>query len=273
MIAGVFILASAFIPIRRLVGYLPAGKVRHSWLLLMVLNGLFIAGYIAYGFIFLKGQQHTVDLIVPGIFFLGSIFVLLAALLSQQTVINMRRLSLLEQESITDEITGVFNRRYLNRRLSEEFSRAKRYQQPLSILLVDLDHFKMINDEFGHQVGDIALCKITEQIAAVVRAGDILARYGGDEFVIIATNTTSTEAGHLAEQIRNQFESHAIPLQEDHLRQSIQVRITVSIGVVCLCEEYRTAHSMLAYADQLMYQAKYDGRNRVVYGNGCFTGT
>ncbi|MBI4927963.1 MAG: GGDEF domain-containing protein [Anaerolineae bacterium] len=268
LVCGACVLAAALIPIRRLLDLLPPGRMRSNWILLMGLALFFILGYVAYGFVFLRAEQHSVDLIVPIIFFFGSIFVILSATLSQQTVVNVRRITMLEQENVTDSLTGVFNRRYLDRRLNEEFARAERYGQPLSALLIDLDNFKMVNDEYGHPAGDDVMVTFANRLLETIRAGDIVARYGGDEFMVIATNTPGPEAGRLAERIRHQFETHPIQLG-DTAGQPLSVRITVSIGVSCFCENFADAQSFVACADAMMYKAKNQGRNQVAFCDDC----
>jgi len=146
---GALILLVSLIPIRRLLVRLPPGRVQRSWLLLMGLTVLFVIGYAVYGVFFFRRVEQDIDLIVPVIFFSGAIFVLLASTLSLQTVVDVRRVTMLEQESVTDPLTGIFNRRYMDRRLQEEFARAKDYNMPFSILLIDVDHFKELNDFYG----------------------------------------------------------------------------------------------------------------------------
>ena len=118
----------------------------------------------------------------------------------------MQRLSFLEQENITDPLTELYNRRYLEGQLQQEIDLALRYELPLSILLIDADHFKSINDNFGHQVGDLALCHLSKLIRTTVEHSNIAARYGGEEFLIIAPRTTSLSASVLAEKLRHNIE-------------------------------------------------------------------
>jgi diguanylate cyclase (GGDEF)-like protein len=264
VIGGACIIISALFPIQKLIVRLPAGKVRSSWNILMALTLFFVIGYTAYGFAFLANNQDTVDLIVPIIFFSGSIFVLLSSLLSLQTAIDIRKVTMLEQENVTDPLTSIFNRRYMDRRLYEEFARAERYQQPLSIVLIDLDNFKEVNDAFGNPAGDNALVSYTRMMMSTIRAGDIIARYGGDEFLVIATNTAITGAFQLAERIRKKSESQALEIVDEVKKKNHRVRVTVSIGVACNTDKFDSVQAFLACAEQMMKQAKSDGRNRTV---------
>ncbi len=265
---GACILIVALNPIKNLLQRLQHGRIRFSWMILMFLTLLFVVGYVGYGVAFLESRHESIDLIVPGIFFFGAIFVLLSSLLSLRTVIDVRRVTMLEQENVTDALTGIFNRRYLDRRLYEEFARAERYQQPLSIILIDFDNFKIINDEYGHVAGDSALTAFVKIIMDAIRASDVIARYGGDEFLVIATNTINSEAYQLAERIRKLVETQTLDMIDENKRH-FSVRLTASIGVSCYCEKFQSVQSFVESADQMMYQAKKEGRNRVMLWQDC----
>ncbi|SJZ33839.1 PAS domain S-box-containing protein/diguanylate cyclase (GGDEF) domain-containing protein [Trichlorobacter thiogenes] len=155
-----------------------------------------------------------------------------------------------------DGLTGIYNRRYLDSRLTEEIERSRRHGNPLSILLLDIDHFKKINDTHGHLCGDYALRKISELLQELVRTSDILGRYGGEEFLCILPETSHEQAVVLAERCREQIATKPLAC-EDH-----QARITISIGVT---GQHRddTLDSIKKRADDALYQAKREGRNRV----------
>jgi len=120
----------------------------------------FLAGYLAFAAFNWGKLDRPSDLLVPGVFFFGAVFVWLVTALSLQTVVDLKRMSTLEHENITDALMGIHNRRYLDSRLDEEVARAKRYGLELSVLLMDIDHFKEINDRYGHQVGDLTLANL-----------------------------------------------------------------------------------------------------------------
>jgi GGDEF domain-containing protein len=206
VIGGIIILAAALIPVTKLIRQLAAGTVRSNWILLAVLICLFILGYFAYAATFQGIPTKAADYIVPAIFFLGAWFVLLVSVLSLQTAIDIKRISILEGEVISDPLMGIYNRRYLERRLVEEIARARRYNLPLATLLIDLDRFKTINDTHGHPTGDRVLCHLGKLITDIIRASDIAARYGGDEILVISPNTTAETAGKLAERLRHALE-------------------------------------------------------------------
>lgn len=162
-------------------------------------------------------------------------------------------------EARHDGLTGLFNRRYLIPRLTEELKRARRSQQPLSVLILDIDHFKHINDTYGHHGGDVCLISLTRELnARVQRAGDFVARYGGEEFVIVLPETDKIGAGNFAEDIRRRVSAL-------YFESAVPYPITVSIGcVTVLSQLIATAEDVLAAGDMAMYQAKNEGRNRVV---------
>lgn len=164
--------------------------------------------------------------------------------------------------SITDPLTNSYNRGYLIQRLPQEISRSQRYGRPLSLIMSDLDHFKMINDEYGHQAGDIVLKKFVESIHGKIRQGiDWMARYGGEEFILVLPETDLRSASVLAERLRNIVSKNVIDVGKT------QLRITASFGVTCLdaakSTDKASPESMIKEADACLYVAKKEGRNRV----------
>ena len=164
--------------------------------------------------------------------------------------------------AMTDALTGTYNRRYFVRRLSREVKRSQRLGGDVSLLLVDIDHFKQINDAHGHGVGDVVLTKLTHQITRCLqRASDWCARLGGEEFAIVLEGTTIADAHICAERIRRAIESTSIDTQAG------AVHITVSIGISGLggaaSRNSATVQSMLEHADINLYASKAGGRNRV----------
>ncbi len=164
----------------------------------------------------------------------------------------------LEESAITDGLTQVFNRRYFMDRLRQEVKRAYRYGTPVSLLMFDIDHFKQVNDTFGHQAGDAVLIGVTQLIKARLRGTDLLARYGGEEFCLICAAMDQGEAAMLAERLReaiagSRFEHGSKP-----------ITITVSIGIGSWKKTLRDNHEeLIRMADEALYRAKAEGRNRV----------
>ncbi len=262
--AGDFILIGALVPVRRLISRLPPGPVRSRWYLMAALIFLFISGYFGYAIAFWQSHATVVDLIVPIVFFFGACFVLLTTTLSLQTAMDVMRISLLEQDAVTDPLTGVFNRRYLDRRLNEEIASAQRYGLPLAVMMLDIDHFKQINDRHGHQVGDRVLITLASEISRELRKADVLARYGGEEFLVIAPHTCLSGAANIAERVRKCVESHNFSLLPE-LGAHV-IRVTVSIGVANIGEGPYDKEALVHAADTNLLHAKRKGRNRVVAG-------
>lgn len=165
----------------------------------------------------------------------------------------------LQQISNTDALTQINNRRYFDATFEKEIKRAFREKAPLSILLMDIDHFKMINDSYGHPFGDTCLKQAADFVKSCIRRPpDFAARYGGEEFVVLLPHTDTAGAIHVAESIRKTFNS--IKVEEGDLT----ISISVSIGVACMMPGEQTSASvLLKQADALLYQAKANGRNRV----------
>lgn len=166
--------------------------------------------------------------------------------------------AMLQKLSITDELTKMYNRRYIIQRLKEEFSRAQRYNEIISLILIDLDNFKIINDQFGHQIGDRVLMKVSGLIKKQLRACDILGRYGGEEFIVILPNTNSDGSRSLAERIRDSVEKSPIKLGRK------RINITLSAGVASYAGNYPSSYEdLIKKADKALYQAKNEGKNKV----------
>lgn len=164
----------------------------------------------------------------------------------------------LERLANTDGLTGVFNRRFLVGRLGEAVARAKRYHRQFCLMLIDLDHFKQVNDSHGHLKGDEVLQQSAQMIRQTVRLADMLARYGGEEFCVLLPETELDKARLLAERIRRRLEAH-------HYRdgRGEPFRVTCSIGLAGWREGMDRPETLLQAADEALYQAKAAGRNRV----------
>ena len=165
----------------------------------------------------------------------------------------------LEELTYTDGLTGIRNRRYLNRALEREFARAKREKLPLSLLLIDIDHFKQFNDKYGHLVGDDCLRVVASSIeSAALRENDIVARYGGEEFCVLLPNTDQAGAAQVAESIRRRV------CDVDFNAGGQHVTITVSLGLTtCIPERSHEIEQFIAAADNALYRSKRNGRNQV----------
>jgi diguanylate cyclase (GGDEF)-like protein len=160
--------------------------------------------------------------------------------------------------SITDPLTGLHNRRYLEARLAEELSRSKRYNYPLSFMMIDIDDFKLYNDLNGHQAGDRALEMTAQSLRAALRKVDVASRYGGEEFSILLPQTSLEEAGTIADRIRRRIMSTKFP----HGSSQPFGMVTVSIGLSSLSPALNSAEAIVRAADRALYHAKSHGKNR-----------
>ena len=165
-----------------------------------------------------------------------------------------------ERLSLTDAVTGTWNYRYFERRLEQELERSRRFGRLFALLLLDIDHFKLVNDRHGHQLGDQVLVEMTRRITAIVRDIDTFARYGGEEFVLILPETNLVGGIAVAEKLRGAVAS--APFAERPGHQG--VRLTVSLGVACYPEHATSTAELLRAADTAMYEAKRRGRDRVM---------
>ncbi|WP_176475806.1 diguanylate cyclase [Halomonas salipaludis] len=159
-----------------------------------------------------------------------------------------------------DGLLGITNRREFEQRLSREWQRAIREQHPLSLLLIDVDHFKAYNDSYGHLQGDACLKRVAQALQeAVGRSGDTVARYGGEEFAILLPNTDHYGSLDVAQQVHESLARHAIPFADS----SCSAFVTVSIGAASMSPGHRDhGHDLIRYADKALYTAKHNGRNR-----------
>jgi diguanylate cyclase (GGDEF)-like protein len=162
----------------------------------------------------------------------------------------------LQQLSTTDALMNISNRLFFNKRIQYEFQRAGRYDKPLALLILDIDHFKNINDTFGHPFGDEVLREIAKLLLDSVREVDIVARYGGEEIVVAMPETDQENALVVAERIRSVIESHTISKGQQ------KASVTVSLGLaVCPADCISSVDDLLKAADDALYLAKKDGRN------------
>ena len=260
---GAVLMVIALFTARRLVGDLPTGTVRRQWQVLASLIFFSLAAFVAYLVTDAGERVSATELLVPAAYLLGGYFAVLVTIVSLQTARDVRRVAVLEEQSITDPLMGIYNRRHLERRLEEEVGKALRYGLPLTALLLDLDHFKAINDRHGHAGGDQALRALGDLLMDAVRKADIVTRYGGEEIVVLAPHTSLAEGRLLAERLRASVAAKPlVPAGATEDGQALNA--TVSIGVSALGDGVRDGSALLRAADDALYRAKREGRNRVV---------
>ncbi|MEI7013950.1 GGDEF domain-containing protein [Leptospira licerasiae] len=227
-----------------------------TYLIIVSVNLLFFS----FGYTFMTERELNFSVITPIIAF--SIASMGAAINVEGTRLKSNLLQLqleesnknLKEISHKDSLTGLFNRRHLMESLNTLLAASKRYDFPLSVLLLDLDHFKKANDSLGHQVGDKLLATIGRLLSGLVRDCDVAARYGGEEFCVVLSNTNIEGAKFVAERIRARIETETF--------EEIPWTITVSIGVASRDND-ETPEDFLKAADKKLYESKAAGRNRV----------
>lgn len=170
------------------------------------------------------------------------------SLIGSDNLRNMRA------RSVIDGLTRLYDHETSLKLLEKEVERAKRYHETLAVLLLDLDDFKMVNDQFGHQKGDNVLIQMADTVFECIRTMDIAGRYGGDEFIVILPETQQSAAEKSAERVRKAFEK----------RFRKELKLTLSVGVACFPDDGVEAHRLIKRADTALYQAKGEGKNRVV---------
>jgi diguanylate cyclase (GGDEF)-like protein len=171
---------------------------------------------------------------------------------THMTIVRQR--NLLIEQSIKDGLTGLFNRTYIIKRASDMLGQAERHQYEISVLILDVDHFKSVNDTHGHQTGDVVLVAIAKAFQASVRAEDVVGRYGGEEFIILLGHCDLASGVNKAQAVRETIEQ----------LKPAGLDITVSVGISSLNGEKKNLDQLIAEADSALYQAKHEGRNRVV---------
>jgi diguanylate cyclase (GGDEF)-like protein len=170
--------------------------------------------------------------------------------------------------ALQDELTGLANRRALEQMLADEVARSRRHGHPLSVLMADVDHFKHINDTYGHRAGDEVLRALARLLPEKLRAVDKAARYGGEELFVMMPETPVAEAVRVAERVRQAVEAHTFVVDPEDDEPPIPLRLTASLGVAGLPESAGTLEALVEVADRALYDAKHQGRNRVVAAAG-----
>lgn len=260
VVLGMVFLVSSLPAFSSILRALGPGRLFRSWQLLRVLILIFVAGYACFGILLFQIQPTNSEVVVSPILMAGGGFVLIVARLSELTTKDIMRIKTLEHEVMRDALTGAFNRRYLDIMLDEEVCKANCLNSPLSTLIIDLDLFKVINDTYGHLVGDQVIQHVSGLIHSQTRETDTVVRYGGEEFIVVAPFCDAEAASALGRRMLNEVSARKIDLLDGR-----KATVTVSIGVAQL-ELGETAGQLLSRADEALYTAKRNGRNRLEVG-------
>lgn len=165
-----------------------------------------------------------------------------------------------ERLSITDGLTKAYNRRYFNTQIEKEFEKAKRYNSKLTLIMLDIDHFKLLNDNYGHQQGDMVLIHLARILKDNVRNIDLIARYGGEEFAVLMSGADKKKGVIVAEKLRKKIEAYPFPALQ---KGAGPLKSTISLGVAEYSTDMNSTDDLIKSADSVLYKAKEDGRNRV----------
>lgn len=259
-----------------ILGFMAA--YRFSVVLPLYAGGLALAGFgglVAY-FVITDNigfgpslQSYTSPLVSPTVLVFQMAFIAASAVLGSLYANNIRKLVdrqvayeiAIERErqlARTDDLTGVHNRRHFLALAEHEVATAKRYKRPLALLLFDIDHFKLVNDRWGHPFGDLILKEVAEAVKPLLRESDVLARYGGEEFAVLLSDSGAQQAAVAAERIRAAVAAHVTE------QGSARATVTVSLGVAELAAPDDTLDALIDRADRALYAAKRAGRDRTV---------
>ena len=258
--AGILFLFLSLVPIRKLILELQDDELKQRWKILSTLILFFIVCYIlfAYNLWMIKDIAHALSIVVSLMLLCGGIFCYLVGKLALRTMHDIQRLSMFQEESITDALMGIKNRCYFDQKIVEEVALSLRYKLPLSLILLDIDHFKKINDTYGHDIGDYVLRELTKELSPIIRESDYFARIGGEEFVILLINISKDELEIFNEKVRKLVEKISLKTSTNE-----EVKFTISIGSTIYIKN-ESFTSFLKRADIAMYKAKELGKNRVV---------
>jgi diguanylate cyclase (GGDEF)-like protein len=261
LVLSVVLLCISLSPVTRIIKMLHPGPNRTIWIGLGGLIGLFVLGDIVYLRInSLEGDVHHEDWLVGLCFFVIANFVFAVCRLSYATALEVSRLASLEMVANIDPVTELCNRRRIMSLLDDECARSARNLSPLSVLLVDVDNFKRVNDTYGHQAGDVVLKEIAQLIVRKSPLPRLVGRYGGEEFLVLLPGVGSSDAGAIAETIRAVVQATAIVSSGDPIMSP-----TISIGVATAFGLLEKSEVLVAVADEALYAAKTAGKNRVCH--------
>jgi len=262
LLSSIFLYAVSLFIVQQLIKKIPLGEVRNNWKILSFFIVGFIVGYAAYMFLLITGKVNIESIIYPAICLAGSAFVLLLCFLTYQTTRDIGEAIAMEQASIIDPVLDIYNRRYFDRRIDEETQRSRRYNQPLSIILFEIDQFESVVKNHGRLVGDVVLRKVSDFLVGSVRASDIVARYDEHKIVIATTQTKPDMAITLADRIRGEVEKlEVLPNSDQNAQDALHV--TVTAGVSCVEDRIKSGFDLVDVAEKAIARADKEGHNRV----------
>jgi len=251
----------------RIFRQLPRGGFLKWWSLMLT----FIIGIAACYFIFAltlsEDGPNPLAQLAGVVFIFSAVLVLVTLVLFMQTFSSAEKINWLHKEPIIDEATGIYKLRYFEIRLVEEFERSRRYSSPLTLLLLEVDNFKITTTSYGLSTSQKALGAICRLLKDNSRACDIMARYGGEQLIILLPNTALFNARKTAEKYRAVMEDKTLEIDDERTTSPVRLNYTVSIGIASLQNDVKRSNELIRRADLALYKAKDKGRNRVaIYG-------
>ena len=251
---------TSLVPVRRVYRMLSPGIVRATWGTLGSLIFIVAVGDVAFLWInYTERSNHREDWLVVLVCLAVAIFVVVVCNLAHHTAKDVSRLSWLESVASVDPVTELYNRRHIMAVLDAECIRSSGNYSPLSILLMDVDNFKKINDTYGHQVGDVVLKEIASLITTA-SGSRLVGRYGGEEFLVLLPDEDSGDACVIAERIRTAIEAATVVYDGDPI-----ISPTISIGIATVFGWNGKPEDLVGLADDALYAAKSTGRNRICH--------
>ena len=259
---SVLLFAASIFAVQQLIKKLPLGKVRNNWnILSFFIAGIMIGLFVCLPMLWIDKIVLT-SLTFPVIGITTSAFVLMLCFLTYQTTRDIQEAILVDQASIIDPVLEIYNRRYYERRIEEETQRARRYELPLSLIMLEVDGFNNIVKSHGRLVGDVVLRKVSDFIENSVRASDIVARFDDQKIVIATTQTDKEMTMKLANRLRSDIEELNV-VQGDGENKSETLHVTVSAGVSTVDENIKNGFDLSDVAEKALQEAIKQGRNRV----------
>ncbi|HIJ60667.1 MAG TPA: GGDEF domain-containing protein [Nitrospirae bacterium] len=248
--------------VKKIVNNIPIMK--NHWRVLGLFLIFFLLGYLTFAITLWTGHEYiSGDTITSVIFFFGACFVLIITKMTKKSIKTLQEYTELQKDVITDPLMSIYNRRFIDKQIEHEFNLALRNKTIFSIALIDVDHFKSINDTYGHHIGDIVLKRLAKIFLESVRKSDFVGRYGGEEIILILPNTDKDGAFFLAEKMRALIEKTPI-IKGDEKCRGKDLYCTISVGISGFCKErHKDYRAIINDADAAMYNAKCSGRNKV----------
>jgi diguanylate cyclase (GGDEF)-like protein len=263
VVVGALVLVAAMVPLGAALARLPSEENRVRWKAVQRIMLAYIVGFCTYLVVFWERHRVWWDLVAPATMFVTALFIKSVVTAVREGTAEARDVARPDQhQGVTDALVGVYNRRYLEHRLAEEVARARRHAVPLSVLLFDIDHFRKVNQKRGREVGDRVLSYLGHLLVTGVRESDVVARYGGEELLVIAPATEAGQAVVLADRLRQAIEAENLSFGGEAGSEP-DVQVTVSVGIGELQPDEAEWGRMVERAEAAVIEAKLSGRNRV----------